>query len=141
MPAENGKIYFHDIGDYLTREEKLERITAFGSIEGIGRANGWLPITPDQHNDWVKQRDDSFGKFVSIGDKEKGSSTKIFENFSLGVVTNRDAWCHNASKSSLTHNMRRMIDFYNSEVDRYKHCVRWTSCEESISRCWRIYQQ
>jgi|JI6StandDraft_1071083.scaffolds.fasta_scaffold04374_4 predicted helicase len=118
--SEHGKIFFHDIGDYLTREEKLERITNFGSIEGIGRANGWLPVTPDQHNDWVKQRDDSFGKFVSIGDKEKGSSTKIFENFSLGVVTNRDAWCHNASKSSLTHNMRRMIDFYNSEVDRYK---------------------
>jgi predicted helicase len=65
--AENGKIYFHDIGDYLTREEKLEKITAFGSIEGIGRANGWLPITPDQHGDWVGQRDDSFGEFIRLG--------------------------------------------------------------------------
>ncbi len=67
---ENGKIYFHDIGDYLTREEKLEKITAFGSIEGITAANGWLPITPDQHGDWVGQRDDSFGEFISLGDKK-----------------------------------------------------------------------
>ncbi|WP_286196921.1 DEAD/DEAH box helicase family protein, partial [Thalassotalea sp. G20_0] len=28
--AEHGKIFFHDIGDYLTREEKLEKVEQFG---------------------------------------------------------------------------------------------------------------
>src|SRR5690606_32601490 len=46
------KIRFHDIGDYLTREEKLERIRAFGSIRGITEANAWKEIVPDAHGDW-----------------------------------------------------------------------------------------
>ena len=118
--AENGKIYFHDIGDYLTREEKLEKITAFGSIEGITKANGWLPITPDQHNDWVGQRDDSFGEFIRLGDKDTDGSKKVFANYSLGIATNRDAWCYSYSKSQMTSNLGRMIDFYNIELARYK---------------------
>jgi predicted helicase len=118
--SEHGKIYFHDIGDYLTREDKLQKVADFRSIDGITKAGCWVPVTPDSYNDWVKQRDDSFGNFVSIGNKEKGSTTKIFENFSLGVVTNRDAWCYNASKDSLSRNMIRMIDFYNEEVKRYQ---------------------
>jgi predicted helicase len=115
---ENGKIYFHDIGDYLTREEKLEKITAFGSIEGIGRSNGWLPITPDTHGDWVKQRDDSFGDHIVLGDK-KGDAPKVFANFSLGVATNRDAWCYNASKKQIMVQMKSMIETYNSETKRF----------------------
>ena len=31
---EHGKIYFHDIGNYLTREQKLEIVSEFGSIGG-----------------------------------------------------------------------------------------------------------
>ena len=33
--------YYHDIGDNLNREEKLEKISAFNSINGISEANGW----------------------------------------------------------------------------------------------------
>ncbi|MDF7046271.1 hypothetical protein NMT82_24765, partial [Escherichia coli] len=61
--TQHGQIYFHDIGDYLTREEKLVKISTFGSIAGITQANGWRVITPDQHGDWLKQRDDGFGDF------------------------------------------------------------------------------
>ena len=68
---EFGKIYYHDIGDYLTREKKLSRIKKFKSISGITEANLWKPITPDKHNDWIDQRDDSFDEFISIGDKKK----------------------------------------------------------------------
>jgi len=34
---DHGKIHFHDIGDYLTREQKLEMVSEFGSIAGISR--------------------------------------------------------------------------------------------------------
>lgn len=118
--TEHGKIYLHDIGDYLSREQKLEKIVAFGSIEGITKANGWLPISPDQHNDWVGQRDDSFSEFLSLGDKRDDNAVVIFENYSSGVKTNRDAWCYNSSKSILTENISRMVAFYNSEVKRYQ---------------------
>jgi len=117
---EHGKIYFHDIGDYLSREEKLEKIALFKSTAGISEANKWVQITPDKHCDWIGQRDDSFSEHISLGDKKDKNSITIFDNFSLGVATNRDAWVYNFSKNQLSKNMGRMIDFYNSEVERYK---------------------
>ena len=116
--AQHGQIHFHDIGDYLNREEKLEKITRFSSVAGITDANGWQTITPDQHGDWLNQRDDRFGEYIALGDK-KGNNTKLFENFSLGVATGRDAWCYNAAKTAVANNMSRMIDFYNSETSRF----------------------
>ncbi len=53
----HGLIYFHDIGDYLSREEKLEKIVSYSSVSGI---SAWQQITPDEHGDWLKQRDNSF---------------------------------------------------------------------------------
>ncbi|HEY8010937.1 MAG TPA: DEAD/DEAH box helicase family protein, partial [Rudaea sp.] len=111
-------IFFHDIGDYLSREDKLQKMATFGGIVGISGANNWQVITPDGYGDWLKQRDDSFSDFIALGDK-KGGRTKLFDNFSLGIATNRDAWCYNASKSAICDNMMRMIDFYNREVTRF----------------------
>ena len=114
---QHGQISFYDIGDYLSREEKLAEIESLGSIAGITIAGGWQTITPDVHGDWLKQRDDSFLEHIALGDK-KGDGPKLFESFSLGVVTARDAWCYNASKSDVAANMTRMIAFYNEEADR-----------------------
>src|SRR5690606_13566839 len=93
----NGQIYFHDIGDYLSREEKLEKIAGFTSVVGIEQ---WLQITPDEHGDWLKQRDSKFDQFVLIGNK-KSSEITLFESYSAGIQTNRDAWAYNHGKSSL----------------------------------------
>ncbi|MFC7514093.1 DEAD/DEAH box helicase [Herbaspirillum sp. GCM10030257] len=117
--AQHGQIHFHDIGDYLSREEKLERISGFVSVAGITQAGGWRNIIPDQHGDWLNQRDDSFGQYIALGDKDGTQPQKLFTNYSGGVKTNRDAWCYNASKTEVVANMKRMIDFYNNEVDRF----------------------
>ncbi|WLP06969.1 DEAD/DEAH box helicase [Pseudomonas putida] len=111
----HGQIHFHDIGDYLSREEKLEKIASFSSIAGIEQ---WQQITPDEHGDWLRQRDDSFNQFIVLGDK-KGDALKLFDNFSQGVLTARDAWAYNASQIKLTTNMTGMIGFYNTEVTRF----------------------
>ena len=113
-----GRIYYHDIGDYLSREEKLACIREFESISGIKKANKWETITPDEHNDWIKQRDKSFDKFISIGNKKDKNSVAVFENYSRGLGSSRDAWCYNSSKENLMKNMQSMVSFYNSEVDR-----------------------
>lgn len=120
--AQHGQIYFHDIGDYLSQTDKLEKISNFASIGGIAEASGWQSITPDQHGDWLKQRDNRFNDYIVLGDK-RGNALKLFENFSLGVSTNRDAWCFNPSKSGVVGNMTRMIDFYNSEATRFSQAV------------------
>lgn len=117
---EQGKIHFHDIGDYLSREEKLESIVAFGSIEGITKVNKWLPISPDQYGDWVRQRDDGLETFVSLGNKKGEESKTLFEEYCLGLTTNRDAWCYNFSKVRLAECMHEMILSYRQNVERYK---------------------
>lgn len=116
--SKKGQIYFHDIGDYLSREEKLEKISSFESIKGIAEKKLWKKVVPNEHGDWLKQRNEDFQKFIVIGDK-KENQLKIFNNFSLGLVTNRDAWCYNFSKDEVVKNMSRMIEFYNQETKRF----------------------
>lgn len=111
----HGRIHFYDIGDYMSREEKLEKIQLFGSVTGIA---DWQAITPDDHGDWLNQRDDRFGKYIVLGDK-KSDAPKLFQNYSQGVVTSRDAWCYNGAKAGVADNMMRMIDFYNDEAVRF----------------------
>jgi predicted helicase len=114
-----GQIRFHDIGDCLSQQEKLAIIERFGSIGGIEQEHGWQTIHPDEHGDWVGQRDASFSDFISIGDKSEKSGLVLFEVYSRGLETNRDAWCFNSSKKSLQSSMARMIDFFNKESARF----------------------
>jgi predicted helicase len=108
-------IRYHDIGDYLTREQKLAIVAGFGSYQAVP----WQRIVPNEHNDWINQRNPAFEGFVALGDKGDKDSATIFETYSRGVATSRDAWAYNVSRTALEANMRRMIDNYNTEVDRY----------------------
>ncbi|MGE3335529.1 MAG: DEAD/DEAH box helicase [Rhodospirillaceae bacterium] len=115
--AQQGRIFLHDIGDYLTLEQKLLAVRDFGSIGGISQKSGWRTIAPDEHGDWLAQRDKSFDAFIAAGDK-KGDAQKLFDNFSQGVLTARDSWAYNSSREALARNMSAMLDFYNQEVAR-----------------------
>ncbi|WP_375683264.1 type ISP restriction/modification enzyme, partial [Bartonella sp. AP3QHHD] len=115
------KIYYHDIGNNHTREKKLKTIKKFRSIDGITRSKqGWQIITPDKHGDWLGQRDNNFKAFLSIGYK-KGHGKKLFDTYSCGIVTSRDAWVYNSSHEVLAKNISNMIAFYNSEVKRFNN--------------------
>ncbi|WP_219272825.1 type ISP restriction/modification enzyme [Pseudomonas sp. Xaverov 83] len=119
VAQKHGQIHWHDIGDYLSQSEKLERISNFKSIAGITDANAWKLITPDEHGDWVNLRDDGFAQFIVMGNKKDESSKVIFENYSSGIKTNRDAWVYNSSRGKLERTVGSMIEFYNGEVERY----------------------
>ena len=104
----HGQIYFHDIGDYLSRDQKLDIIEDFQSINGISTKNGWTQIIPDQFNDWLNQRDPNFDTYLSITDN-------IFKLCSYGITTSRDSWCYNYSYEKLNITMENVINFYNKE--------------------------
>jgi predicted helicase/SOS-response transcriptional repressor LexA len=110
---------YHDIGDYLDRNEKLKIIRSFASIAGIETAKKWTTLHPNEKNDWINQRDPVFEKFFPLGGKGDQTSTPYFENYSLGIGTNRDAWTYNYSDVQLRANMSRTIDFYNSQVESF----------------------
>ena len=104
----HGQTYFHDIGDYLNREQKLDIIGDFQSINGISVQQGWTQIIPNQFNDWLNQRDPNFDTYLSITDN-------IFKLCSYGITTSRDSWCYNYSYEKLNIAMENVINFYNKE--------------------------
>ncbi|SLN41768.1 type I restriction enzyme EcoKI subunit R [Roseivivax jejudonensis] len=118
--TERGRIHFHDIGDYLSQKEKLDIVRHFGSIGGITAKQGWTRIVPDAQNDWLDQADPGFDKFPILGAK-RGEDVGLFENYSVGVMTGRDAWAFNTSLEKLENNVQRSIRFFNDEVERLRH--------------------
>lgn len=124
----DAEIYYHDIGDYLSREEKLKIVSGFKSVKEIP----WTKITPNNEGDWINQRSTDFDQFIQIGDKDTDSPQAIFNMYSRGIATSRDAWCYNYSRKVMTKKMREMIDFYNSEVDRYEALEKNSSSEIDI---------
>ena len=113
------QIFYRDIGDYLSREDKLH-IVDQAQIDTLD----WQPITPNAHGDWLNQRDDTFSTWPAIGSKKAPPGTvTVFNALSRGLETTRDAWVYNSSRQALDSNVRRMIDNYNSHVDDFgKHC-------------------
>ncbi|MDZ4088034.1 MAG: type ISP restriction/modification enzyme [Tabrizicola sp.] len=115
-----GQVFYHDIGDYLAREDKLKIVAAFRSINGIGAKQGWQQVLPDDHGDWLKQRDDSVTGFISIGDKKDKATPVLFENYSAGLKTQRDVWCFNSSRERLEQSIRYTVDYYNEQLEAFR---------------------
>jgi predicted helicase len=116
-------IHYCDIGDDLKRTEKLSLLKKHGSTLKMIGENTLTPVFPDEHGDWIKQRDTSTAAYLPIGDKSGLHDSKLFNFFSSGINSARDAWCYNFSKSEMVGNISKTINFYNEEVARYKTLV------------------
>ncbi|ODN31314.1 type ISP restriction/modification enzyme [Fervidobacterium thailandense] len=113
--GEKAKIYYYDIGDYLSREEKLEKLR---KLEHIGNlVDKLIEIVPNEFGDWINQRRLEFYKFIPLASKDdQNTSRGIFEVYSGGLKSNRDPWVYNFSRIKLEKNMRRMIEEFNRHV-------------------------
>jgi predicted helicase len=110
----DAKIYYRDIGDYLTREEKLDILKKNRSF--LSEHLDLIEITPDDNGDWINHRNLMFDQFIPLFEDGKNSIFNIKAN---GVDTSRDSWCYSFSKEYLFENIVRLIDRYNFE--RKKH--------------------
>lgn len=117
--AVTGQVFYNDIGDYLTREQKLAKISSYKSAKGIMDAEAWERVQADEHGDWVGKRDTSFGVHVVIGDKNKGNALKLFAGYTSGAKTQRDAWCYNCSSIELRSNVERTMNVFNDLLDMH----------------------
>lgn len=114
-PAETkATIHYHDIGDYLSREEKLKIVNNFHSVDNMK----WKTLKPNEHGDWLNQRNDVFETYIPMAPEKKFDveSQSFFNTYAIGVATNRDAWVYNFSEKGLTENMERTIEFYNEQT-------------------------
>lgn len=120
--GKKARIYYHDIGDYLSRGEKLSIIQKFGSIGNPQMQ--WTEITPNTHGDWINHRNEVFRSFYLLGDKgEKNKIDKhtFFEPvYARGIGTSRDYWAYNFSKYVMLDSMKRSNDFYNEQRILYQ---------------------
>ena len=115
----SSKIYYYDIGNNLSCENKLDILKNYGSIVQLINQNNFKLVQADENGDWLNKRDTNLEKFVLLGDKSKNNVPTIFANYTLGVATHRNAWCINSNLLRLQENIERLIKTYNSEVDRY----------------------
>lgn len=115
----NAKVYYHDIGDYLSREEKLKIVSEFKSINSVK----WRSLNPNEHGDWINQRNSIFTSLIPLNAEKKFdlNTQSFFVIKSPGVSTGRDFWVSNFSENSLNQNVQNHINFYNSEVERLKN--------------------
>lgn len=131
-PAHKGacELHYHDIGDYLTREEKLSTIETFKSTEGVP----WQRITPNAEGDWINHRDPVFDRFVELGNKTDIDAKAIFSTYSRGIATSRDAWAYNFDFGAIGSNISRMINNYNGEVEKYSQICEGKSLRPEIDQ-------
>lgn len=112
---EKGVINYYDVGDYLTREEKLSIIG--NSI--IQERFEWSRLTPDRFGDWLDQRDESWYRFAPIGIEKFKMPLGMIKIWSAGLKTNRDMWAYSFSKKNLINNMKRLVNTYTEDLNRW----------------------
>ena len=125
-PTHSGtaEIFYTEAEDYATRQEKLDQIKAYRSIEGISGVDGFRHITPNDHGDWISTRDECFAAFQETGNKVlkgKESTPAIFRQYSNGLKTNRDAWCYGFNRNKLDANIDIHISYLNEQVIEFIH--------------------
>ena len=110
------KIHYYDIGDYLSREDKLRIIKQFGSVENTP----WTILEPNEHGDWINHRNEMFKDFIPLGDKDdkKNKRTFFVPYYSNGLKTQRDPWCYNSSINTVKEKAKEQIDFYNEQLSK-----------------------
>lgn len=118
--SDNAQIYYSEIGDFLSRKEKIENIINFNSF--LNMSKDLKLLEPNEEGDWINLRNDNFSTYIPFApDKKFDTNSKSFFNtYAIGVATNRDAWVYGFSKQTVTFNMQTMIDFYNDQVSLYK---------------------
>lgn len=113
-------IFYRDIGDYLTREEKLTIVNK-SDLDTID----WQLLEPNPEGDWLNRRNPVFDAYTPLGAKvNKGTlhPITVFGNYAYALLTSRDAWVYNYSTEAVIANVRSMIDFYNRQVDAFSRC-------------------
>lgn len=119
VSEKSGQIKYFEFEDFATKAEKLSALENWHKLDDLP----WTLITPNSQGDWLNQRTQTWQDSIPLIDSTKkgGEPKAIFRISSSGAITHRDAWVFNFSRAELEANVRRMITFYNSEVERLRN--------------------
>ena len=120
--SESAEVWIYSIDDYLKARDKQKILTRFGNYTTLSMKQAAI----DAKYTWLTEGlHAEFDTFISMGTREAKSAKSevgdvIFKTYSRGIVTGRDAWAYNFNQDVLTENMRRTIQTYNEQIDRWK---------------------
>mgnify|MGYP002783716194 CR=1 FL=1 len=119
-PAKTGPavLRYHDIGDYLSREEKLGIVADAASIGGLAKTGRWQTLPPNADHDWINVRDPAFEGFHALAAVEDGAPS-VFQDYSLGMLTSRDSWMYGSSSRQVLAQMKEMVACVEAETRRF----------------------
>ena len=106
-------IRYCDIGDFLTREEKLESVAG----SRLGEMD-WAEITPNAAGDWIHQRSARFTALRPLADvgSQPPGAAPIFGMSTIGLASRRDAWVFNSSAATLRERVEKTAAFFNAQA-------------------------
>ncbi len=113
--VKDSAIHYYDIGDYLKREDKLNRLANFTDLDAIK----FETIIPNAKGDWINQREDGFDKLIPLKRDKKRQNPSVFDTNSGGVVSGRDPWVYHFSSDALMQNVQKCMDTYNADLKRF----------------------
>ncbi len=120
--SEKAEVWIYSTEDYLKARDKQESLIQFGDYTNVPMKQAAI----DAKHTWLTEGlHTEFDTFISLGTKE-AKATKveavdvIFQIYSNGAKTNRDAWVYNFNQNALTENMKGMIDTYNEQVFKWE---------------------
>lgn len=106
--ADTPRIYYARTDEWWTKENKYEFLDNAGQLGGVS----FSAVVPDDSTRWL-----------NTGNQAEFSSglplISIFQRRSRGVATARDVWAYSFDQKHLVRNIKRLAEFYNSEVDRW----------------------
>ena len=126
------QVFYHALGERLKKDQKLNLIRETKSIQWV-KDKDWESLKLDDNNDWLEKVEKGYGKLTQLGSKkvkanksedkiseEEKSEKAIFQLYSLGYATNRDAYIYNFSVDACLENARLMIEEYHRALDEIK---------------------
>ncbi|HCW07857.1 MAG TPA: hypothetical protein DGG95_10900 [Cytophagales bacterium] len=120
VKTDRATIHYHDIGDYIDREEKLKIVKGYKTFKNPELE--LKELKPNEHGDWLSMRNDTFDTYIPLEPEKKFDlkTKSVFNANVIGVSSNRDAWVTNFSQSTLKKNLENTIAFYNDQVKTFK---------------------
>jgi predicted helicase len=111
-------IYYSCTGEFWKKEEKCAFLESVSHIRGIE----WQGVVANDRNDWINPGlSPEYENLIPVG-PSPGTQGSLFQEYSNGIKTNRDADLYNFSNAALAKHVRAYMQNYGTESARY---VRW----------------
>ncbi len=119
--SRKARLFYHRLPEFWRKQEKLDFLSA-NTLDTVN----WQRLSPNQKNTWLRSdTEDEFDAYLPIGSKEAkrakpDQAETIFKTYSGGVKTNRDIYVYDFDYNPLAKRIKRFVEDYNSQVDKYK---------------------